>query len=290
MPVFAREFSLSPASAALALSVATLTMAPALVVAGSASEVFGRKRMMVVSLAASALASLAAATAHEWNVFLVLRALTGMALSGLPAVAMAYLADEIDPPALGLAMGLYIAGSTLGGMAGRLIVAVLADRYGWRVAVASLGVEGLLGALLFLIALPRERRRGERPDLARLFQMLAGHFSDPGLRLLYAEGSWSIITSLNAISRSTWYTASDRSSSVKAMDINMITLARSPEYIHDTLTSLFASDWDGGVVSHDEFPKNTSVVRSLVVLIGSFFAKKSANPPSIPQNPWRKRQ
>lgn len=188
MPVFAKEFSLSPASAALALSVATLTMAPALVIAGSASEVFGRKRMMVASLAASACASLAAATAQDWTVFLALRALTGLALSGLPAVAMAYLADEIEGPALGLAMGLYIAGSTLGGMAGRLIVSVLVDHFNWRVAVASLGVEGLLGALLFLIALPRERRRGESPDMARLIQMLVGHFSDPGLRLLFAEG------------------------------------------------------------------------------------------------------
>ena len=53
---------------------------------------------------------------------LLLRALTGLALSGLPAVAMAYLADEIAPESLGLAMGLYIAGSTLGGMAGRLLV------------------------------------------------------------------------------------------------------------------------------------------------------------------------
>ena len=188
MPVFAREFSLSPANAALALSVTTLTMAPALVVAGSASEVFGRKRVMVISLAAAALASLAAASAKEWTVFLALRALTGLALSGLPAVAMAYLVDEIEGPALGLAMGLYIAGSTLGGMAGRLIVSVLVDRYDWRFAVASLAVEGLLGALLFLIALPRERRPGDAPDLARLLQMLSSHFADPGLRLLFAEG------------------------------------------------------------------------------------------------------
>ena len=88
---------------------------------------------------------------------LALRALTGLALSGLPAVAMAYLADEIAPASLGLAMGLYISGSTLGGMAGRLTVAALADHWNWRVAIAALGVEGLVGAAYFLFALPRER-------------------------------------------------------------------------------------------------------------------------------------
>ena len=122
LPIFARVFDLSPARSSLALSVSTLVMAPALVIAGSASEVLGRKRMMIASLAASALATLAASLARDWNVLLLLRALTGLALSGLPAVAMAYLADEIAPESLGLAMGLYIAGSTLGGMAGRLIV------------------------------------------------------------------------------------------------------------------------------------------------------------------------
>ena len=67
------------------------------------------------------------AFAPNWPTLLALRALTGLTLSGVPAVAMAYLADEMDRSAIGLAMGLYIAGSTLGGMGGRLGVAALAD-------------------------------------------------------------------------------------------------------------------------------------------------------------------
>ena len=43
-----------------------------------------------------------------------------MTLAGLPAVAMAYLVDELDLQAIGFGMGLYIAGTTLGGMSGRL--------------------------------------------------------------------------------------------------------------------------------------------------------------------------
>jgi MFS transporter, YNFM family, putative membrane transport protein len=189
LPMFAREFDLTPASAALAVSVATLVMAPALIVAGSASEFWGRKRMMVVALTLSSLATLASALSPSWAVLLVLRALMGFALSGLPAIAMAYLVEEMAPAALGLAMGLYIAGSTLGGMFGRLAVAVLADFWGWRIAIGAVGVNSLLGAIFFVYALPRERAFAARaPDVSGLWRTFRGHFSDRGLRLLYAEG------------------------------------------------------------------------------------------------------
>ena len=189
LPIFAEDFAVTPAVASLSLSLATLVMAPALIVAGSASEVFGRKRLMVGSLAATSLATLIASLARDWTILLALRALTGLALSGVPAVAMAYLADEIAPAALGLAMGVYIAGTTLGGMASRLVSGVLADHWGWRVAIAAVAVEGLAGAAFLAAALPREDPPGTaRPDLRQLLRTLAAHLSEPGLRLLFAEG------------------------------------------------------------------------------------------------------
>jgi len=109
-------------------------------------------------------------------------------ISGLPAVAMAYLGDEMDAQAIGLAMGLYIAGSTLGGMAGRLAVAALSDLTGWRPAIAAAGALGLAGAALIAIFLPAGPRVApRRPDIGRLAASLGGHFLDPGLRLLFAE-------------------------------------------------------------------------------------------------------
>ncbi len=189
LPILAREFSQTPAGASLVLSISTLVMAPALIVAGSVSEALGRKHMMVASLAAAALATIACSLAREWTQLLMLRALTGLALSGLPAVAMAYLADEIASEALGLAMGLYIAGTTIGGMAGRLLVSVLADRWNWRIGVAALGAQGLVGAVYYVYALPRERTFEPKPlRLGKLARSLFGHFGDPGLRLLFAEG------------------------------------------------------------------------------------------------------
>src|SRR6202041_1041000 len=77
MLVFARDFNVGPAVASLPLSLATLVMAPALIVAGSASEVWGRKHLMVASLAAASMATLIAALARDWTILLALRALTG---------------------------------------------------------------------------------------------------------------------------------------------------------------------------------------------------------------------
>jgi YNFM family putative membrane transporter len=189
LPVFAQEFSLTPAGASFSLSFPTLVMAPALIVAGSVSDVWGRKRVMVISITAAALTTVAASFASDWKVFLALRALTGLALSGLPAVAMAYLADELESGALGLAMGLYIAGSTLGGLVGRLVVAIVADHWNWRIAMLTIAAESLAGALFLALAVPRERASVHRaPDLRGLLRTIREHFSDPGLRLLFAAG------------------------------------------------------------------------------------------------------
>ena len=189
MPEFAREFAVSPALASLSLSASTLVLAVAMMGAGAVSDVFGRKRLMAVSLAATGLATMLAALAPDWPTLLGLRALAGLALAGLPAVAMAYLGDEMDGQAIGLAMGLYIAGSTLGGMAGRLVVAALSDHFGWRIAIAAVGAVGFVGAALIAAALPPSRKISpRRPDFGDLAASLIGQFSDPGLRLLFAEG------------------------------------------------------------------------------------------------------
>ena len=70
--------------------------------------------------------------------------LIGITLSGLPAVAMAYVSEEVDPKSIGLAMGLFIGGNAIGGMAGRIIGGVLTDLGSWRLAVGLIGAIGLV--------------------------------------------------------------------------------------------------------------------------------------------------
>ena len=188
MPGFARAFSISPAAASLSLSAATGVLAVAMFWAGALSDALGCKAVMTASLAAAAAATLAASFSPDWTTLVALRALTGLALSGVPAVAMAYLAEEMDRSAIGLAMGLYIAGNTLGGMSGRLGGAALADSMGWRGGVAMVGLFSLACAGVFALALPTERQLAPKTGSTPLLPTIRMHFSDPGLRYLFVLG------------------------------------------------------------------------------------------------------
>jgi MFS transporter, YNFM family, putative membrane transport protein len=188
LPVFAQEFAQSPAAASLALSSSTLVLAVTMMAASAISEVVGRKPVMAASLVASALLTLAVAFAAAWWQVIVLRLLAGLALSGLPAVSIAYLADEMERKALGLGVGLTIAGNAVGGMLGRLIVAALTDVGSWRLGLGAVGAIGLVLAGVFWVALPASRHfRPVALDARQIIRAFGRHLGDAGLRLLFLE-------------------------------------------------------------------------------------------------------
>ncbi len=189
LPVFARDFVVSPMVASLALSLTTFTLAGSLLIASALSEVWGRKRMMAGSILGAAVLTMVSAAIPHWGGFLLMRAAIGVVLSGLPAVAMGYLAEEIHPRSVGLAMGLFVGGSGFGGMAGRLLTGILADALGWRWAIVGISAIGLVAGVIFVIRLPPSRHF-ERRSLAigSLLRSYRAHLADPALRLLYAEG------------------------------------------------------------------------------------------------------
>ncbi len=188
LPIFSQEFHVSPAASSLSLSLTTGLLAVAMLVTGTLSEVWGRKPIMVASLVSSAALTILSAAAPNWPVLLVARVLMGVTLSGLPAVAMAYVSEEVHPKSIGLAMGLFIGGNAIGGMAGRLVTGALTDLGSWRLAVGTIGVLGLIAAILAWRSLPNSvhfiPRRAHPAELARSF---ADHLRDRGLLALYAE-------------------------------------------------------------------------------------------------------
>lgn len=188
LPEFSREFHVSAAVSSLSLSLSTGLLAVAMLVAGSLSEVWGRKPVMVASLFASALLTILSAAAPNWTSLLLTRMLIGITLSGLPAVAMAYVSEEVDSKSIGLAMGLFIGGNAIGGMAGRIIGGVLTDLGSWRLAIGLIGIIGLVSAIAAWRSLPASvhfhPRRADPQDLLRSLGM---HLRDPGLRALFAQ-------------------------------------------------------------------------------------------------------
>ncbi|HUQ57906.1 MFS transporter [Lentzea sp.] len=181
MPQIAEEYGLGPGGASLALSAATLALAVVVVPIAMLSERVGRRPVIVVSVLVAALLGLVLPFAPDYEVFLVLRVLQGVAAAGVPAASMAYLADELGKQRLGGAMGAMIAGNSLGGMTGRLVTGMSADWLGWRGSVLLAGVFGLAAALVVVFLLPRAQAKPKRAPRG-----MKAALQDPVLLSLYA--------------------------------------------------------------------------------------------------------
>lgn len=186
LPLLSSEFGISPASASLSVSAGTAALALMLIPASVLADRSGREKVMKVSLALAALIALACAAVNDFSQLLILRALLGASLAGLPAAAMAYIGEEVSPRAQGKAMGLYIAGNALGGMSGRVLSALLTDLGSWRIALLTLGVLGIVSAAVFWYRLPPSRHfRARAASLSRILDD-ARHISrDAGLPWLF---------------------------------------------------------------------------------------------------------
>ncbi|WP_439863433.1 MFS transporter [Pseudomonas antarctica] len=188
MPALSHEFSINAAQSSLILSVSTAMLALGLLITGPISDRLGRKPVMVCALFCAALATIASGLMPTWEGILFMRALVGLSLSGLAAVAMTYLSEEIHPQHIGLAMGLYIGGNAIGGMSGRLIIGVLIDFVSWHTAMLIIGALALIAATVFWKILPESRNfRASSLKPRNLIDGFVMHFKDAGLPWLFLE-------------------------------------------------------------------------------------------------------
>ncbi|CAI0797491.1 Inner membrane transport protein ynfM [Serratia proteamaculans] len=203
LPVLSQDFGISPAESSLSLSVSTGLLAIGLMFTGPLSDAVGRKSVMVVALLLAAICTLICAFMTSWQGILLMRALIGLSLSGVAAVGMTYLSEEIHPSFVAFSMGLYISGNSIGGMSGRLVTGVLTDFFSWRVSLAVIGLFALAAACMFWRILPESkhfRASSLRPRTLLINFRL--HWHDKGLPLLFAEGfllMGSFVTMFNYI-------------------------------------------------------------------------------------------
>ncbi|CAI1516964.1 Inner membrane transport protein ynfM [Serratia marcescens] len=189
LPVLSQDFGVSPAESSLSLSVSTGLLAIGLMFTGPLSDAIGRKSVMVVALLLAAVCTLICAFMTSWHGILLMRALIGLSLSGVAAVGMTYLSEEIHPSFVAFSMGLYISGNSIGGMSGRLVTGVLTDFFSWRVSLGVIGLFALAAACMFWRILPASRHfRASSLRPRTLLINFKLHWHDKGLPLLFAEG------------------------------------------------------------------------------------------------------
>ncbi|WP_367734463.1 MFS transporter [Microbacterium sp. LMI1-1-1.1] len=194
LPLIAADLGVPPATSALTVSASTLGLAAAVIPWSGVADRVGRVPAMGVGVVAATLLGGWAAVATDVTMLLALRFAEGIALGAVPAVALAYLSEEVHARHVAAAAGSYIAGTTVGGLSGRIIAGPVGELVGWRWGVASAVLLCAGAAALFLVLVPRargfvagrSRERGDRgPSLvARLWMNLR----TPAQLVLYAQG------------------------------------------------------------------------------------------------------
>ncbi|MBQ0828515.1 MFS transporter [Streptomyces tagetis] len=190
LPLISGDLGVTAGDASWTVAAATGGLALFVLPMSALSERFGRRTLMTASLAVAVAVGLLVPFAPSLGALVALRAVQGAALAGLPASATAYLAEEVRPRALVGAIGLFVAGNSVGGMSGRVITGWVAQEWGWRVAVGVVGLVAVVCAVAFRLLLPAPRHfaRGSlRPRV--LARAVRDHLANPLLRRLYAIGA-----------------------------------------------------------------------------------------------------
>lgn len=187
--VFSKQYGVSPATASAAISLPTLSLAVSLLFVPTLSRRLGRKRVMSASLFATSVICILSVSVPNFTFFLAMRTLEGVSLSGFPAIAIAYLNEEISPRSIGGTMGAYVAGTAVGGFVGRVVVGPITDLLSWQSAFLVIGLFSLVFSVLFVVMLPASRHfyvlRVSLVDWSRSFW---SGFSNKALFPIYTMG------------------------------------------------------------------------------------------------------
>jgi YNFM family putative membrane transporter len=159
LPVLSKEFNVSPTVASLTLSLTTGILAISMIFAAAVSDTIGKKRVMVLSMFLTSILGLLTALSPNFVTLLPERALLGVFIAGVPSIAMAYVGEEFRPEGIGVIMGLYVAGTSIGGMSGRIFTGILTDLFNWRVALVCIGILTFILTIIFIYILPEPRNR-----------------------------------------------------------------------------------------------------------------------------------
>ncbi|HCH3938051.1 TPA: MFS transporter [Vibrio parahaemolyticus] len=177
LPTFATLFSISETQVNWLFAASTLALSFSLVPMAVLSESIGRKPVMMVGLFSIPAISALMLLGDSFIFLVTCRALIGIALAAFAAVAVAYMAEELDKHAFSMAIGTYIAANSLGGIAGRISGGLLADNFSVDVAIEVMMVVTLIGVICVHYLLPKQRNfTPSSSSLRHQNRAIIGHF------------------------------------------------------------------------------------------------------------------
>ncbi|VFA40310.1 MFS transporter [Chryseobacterium indologenes] len=149
LPMAADYFKVSVGDTSLLVSSSTIGMASGLLFFAFRADSYSRKALMTFSLISSALLTIISTWIPSLSLLIAIGIFKGFVVSGVSAVALAYLTEEVHAAVIGSAISMYLSGNTIGGMSGRILATLLAGEFGWRNAVLLIGIESLILGLIF---------------------------------------------------------------------------------------------------------------------------------------------
>lgn len=198
LPVLSREFALTPLQTSWAYGAGTLALGLSLLIYAALSDAWGRKSLLVVTLAGMTLTTLALTQVESFTSLLLWRALQGVFLGGLPAIAIAYMGEEYSKAALVAAVGYYISANSLGGISGRLMAGALADIGHWQWVFWPVALLGAVSCYLVWRYMPAGSAFIAKPfRLRQAFSDNLYHLRQPILLLTYLIGGLNFFIFLN---------------------------------------------------------------------------------------------
>ena len=190
LPLIARSLHTGAAASALMVSASTIGLACGVIGWSTLADRIGRVRAMSYSVCVATGLALLVPFAPTFQLLLGGRFLEGLALGGVPAIAVAYLTEEIEAGHAARAAGTYVAGTTIGGLLGRLVAAPVAELTDWRRAMFVVGLVCSAAAVGFMRLAPEPQGfvPADEESEGSLAHRLAANLRNPRQLVLYLQG------------------------------------------------------------------------------------------------------
>lgn len=181
-PALIEDWGISRAQMGPVLGAAMFGVAIGALVAGPLSDRYGRKRILLWSVALFALFSLAGALAQSPSQLALMRFLTGLGLGAVMPNCVTLVAEYMPERRKGLMITLMYSGFNVGSGLGGFIAAGLLSHYSWHSALIFGGVLPLVVLPFMIVMLPESAmnmvaRRLPSGQIAGVLNRLGGSFS-----------------------------------------------------------------------------------------------------------------
>ncbi len=178
LPVLIVDFVATEVQAGMIVGATILAIAIMSPFLGMLSDAIGRKSFIVGALLFLAIPTAFIAQSPTIGWLGLWRFMQGLSVPGITVVAIAYIGEEFEGPAVTELMSFYVSGAVLGGFLGRFILGHLEEFIGWRQGYYVMAAMTLIGALWVGKMLPASRSFVANPNFHSAIQTLGDHLTN----------------------------------------------------------------------------------------------------------------